>query len=103
MVPSLQPVLSIKVEIVATIEHRGHEAVYSIQPERPGIYLAKLVTYHGNHQAAPPSIITMIRGPRKWSGSIRMESLLMQLGQRIDAGMNTTNGTLRKILSGDNP
>jgi len=89
-------------EIVATIQHKGYEAAYSIQPERPGIYLAKLMTYSGNSKAAPPSVITMIRGPRKWSGSIRMESLLMQLGHQIDTGIHLNNTGNRKILSGEN-
>jgi hypothetical protein len=67
-----------------TVKHRGALAFYQIHREGPGLYAATLVHYRGEVVHAPSRDIVLVRGVRQWTGSVEDETLLRQLGTKIE-------------------
>jgi len=59
-------------------------ARFSVSPQGPGMYQAKLIRFNGMPNEAPPSRIILVRSVRQWTGSCDNEKLMNQLGQVID-------------------
>lgn len=74
-------------ELDVVIKYGAGEAVYRIQMEDPGLYFATRLRFDGSDEAAPPDEITLVRGIRKWTGSIRDEALLSDLGRSIQKAL----------------
>lgn len=67
-----------------TVEYRSHRACFKIHQEREGIFTARLLSFEGEASLRPTKEITLVRGVRKWTGSIDDEALLDELGEFID-------------------
>lgn len=69
----------------AHIFYRGGDACYRIQQEAEGIFTAHLLSYSAvDAEDLPPYCITLVRGIRYWTGSVKDEILLSELGKFID-------------------
>ena len=71
-------------EFEASVEHQGYLAKYRILPEQKNIFLAELTHYSGSTDYnPPPSGLVIIKGVRKWLGSIDSHELVENLGEAI--------------------
>lgn len=69
----------------AVVSYGEHFAVYQLSSEQEGVYYARLIRFYGSPEASPPNEILLVKGVRKWIGSIKTPELLNALGEVIEA------------------
>jgi hypothetical protein len=70
-------------ELKTVIYYRNAYAHFLITREYKGVYCAELVQYDGLAEQAPPPCIILIRGERKWWGSVANDELIHLLSDAI--------------------
>lgn len=65
------------------IYYRNAYAHFVVTREHKGVYSADLVQYDGPAEQAPPSSIMLVRGERKWWGSVADDELVHLLSDAI--------------------
>jgi hypothetical protein len=72
-------------EFEVSVEYQDHLAKYRISPEQKNIFLAELIHYSGcTDYDPPPSGLIIMKGVRKWLGSIDSFKLVESLGEAIE-------------------
>lgn len=70
-------------ELKTVIYYRNAYAHFVITREYKGVYCADLVNYDGPAEQAPPACVMLIRGERKWWGSVANDELIHLLSDAI--------------------
>jgi hypothetical protein len=70
-----------------TVQYKTGLAHYYIIQEAAGVYLASLEHYEGQHSDEPPHRIMLVKGIRRWTGSIEHQEILDELGLAIEANL----------------
>lgn len=77
-------------------------AHYTITEEEEGVFLAQLQHFSGLSEETPPVQILLMRGIRRWIGSLDNQEVLDALGHAIDtvatSGIPTTSQSLPSTL-----
>lgn len=68
----------------AIATYKGGLAHYQVVRKENDIFSAYLVRYDGKQAHQPPASLILVRGEKKWEGSLDDHSLLEQIGGVID-------------------
>ena len=82
---------------LASVLFQNAIAHYTITEEEEGVFLARLQHFSGLSDEAPPVQILLMRGIRRWIGSLDNPEVLEALGHAIDT--MATSGTPSRPLS----
>ena len=85
----------------------GGLAHYNILQEKDDLFQAILIKYDGRADRRPPANLVLVRGNKHWSGSVKDQHLLDQLGAVIDirvrgrlySELQKTNGRENRRIS----
>jgi hypothetical protein len=75
-------------ELSVTVQYKTGLAHYSIIQEAAGVFFACLEQYEGPLSEVPPNGIMLLKGVRRWTGSIEHQEILDELGRAIESGLN---------------
>jgi hypothetical protein len=68
----------------AIVNYKNGKAYFDILPDKPGIYIARLVLFEGSKAVNMPEEIILVRGFRHWTGSHSDYQLLSAIGSKIE-------------------
>lgn len=71
----------------AVVSFGEHFALYHLSSECEGVYQAELVKFYGSPDTAPPQLVLLVKGVRKWIGHPGIPELLNDLGQAIESNL----------------
>ena len=78
--------LTSKFSLMDVIVRLGEALVhYTVSRETKDIYQARLVRYEGCPTEEPPRDLILVKGYRRWTGSVDRPELLNEMGQVIDS------------------
>lgn len=77
-------------EFTVAVPYFDAVACYKIIPDHQNIYHAQLISYDGSPDYdPPPSVLVLVKGVRNWLGSSDHQDFLNELGNVIEAKMQS--------------